>query len=128
MIFGTANIIEGSNGSCGLETSNDNYPLTPNTSISVLRPFRASGIGIAVQLLVFGFAFNDIHYPVELWFIAGSATAAFLAGNTLANLILINRELQGSGQSGALWGTYRHLNRLRKDLAAARDRRLEDNT
>ena len=125
MIFGTAKIVDGSNGRVALETSNDNYPLTPNTNISVLRPFRALGLGLAVLLTGFGIAFRDILYTHELWIIAGGVLIAFLVGNILAHLVLINRELNGSDLSVAVWGTYRHLNRLRKDLAAARDMRRE---
>ena len=77
MIFGTAKIVDGGNGRIALETSNDNYPLTPNTNISVLRPFRALGVGLSVLLAGFGIAFRDILYTHELGIITVCALTVF---------------------------------------------------
>lgn len=127
MIFGKAEIRVTETGSRELETNNDTYALTPNTTFSVLRPFRVSGIGIAVLLSAFGIAFTDLLKPGELWIISGCAALSFVAGNSLAHLVLTNRELRGTDLSTAVWGTYRHLNRVRRQIAEVNNRPTQNN-
>lgn len=127
MIFGKAEVRVTETGSRELETNNDTYALTPNMTFSVLRPFRVSGIGIAVLLSAFGIAFTDLLKLGELWIISGCATLFFVAGNSLAQLVLTNRELRGTDLSTAVWGTYRHLNRVRRQIAQANNRPTQNN-
>ena len=115
MIFGTAFINEETG--C-LETNNDSYPLLVNTTYSVSRPFLATGIVISASLAGFCFAFGDLIYLHEFGIIGVFALIGLLVGRNLAQLVLINRDLRGSDQSVALWGTYAHLNRIRKKAAA----------
>lgn len=114
MIFGKADPVDGV-----LHTNNDSYALSPNTSFSVMRPFRMPGIAGAVLLVAFGIAFWDLLYAVELAGIGAGAAVSLLVGNTLAHLVIINRDLQGSELSIAVWGTYRHVNRRRREIAQA---------
>lgn len=112
MILGTLEI-----GNGVLNTHNDSYALSPNTNLSVLRPYRAPGIVVGALLSTFGFGFYDLLLPAELFGIAVCATAIFLFGNTFAHLVIINRELRGSDLSVAVIGTYGHLNRIRREIA-----------
>lgn len=114
MIFGTVEI-----GAGVLHTHNHSYALTRNTNFSAPRPFRASGIGVAVLISAFGFAFRDLLYPMEICVVAGCAIAAFGLGNSIAHLLIINKDLRGSDSSVAVWGTYRHLSLIRRQLADA---------
>ena len=112
MIFGKADIIDGV-----LDATNDSYPLTPNSTFSASRPFRAAGILTAVMISAFGIAFSDLLYTAELWAVGGIATVCFLLGNSIAHLLVTNADLRGSDRSVATWGTYPHLSRKRRELA-----------
>lgn len=112
MIFGTIEIGDGV-----LHTHNDSYALTSNTTFSAPRPFRAAGILTATMISAFGIAFSDLLYTTELCAVGGISIFCFLLGNSIAHLLIINADLRGSDLSVAAWGTYRHLNRIRRDLA-----------
>lgn len=115
MIFGTAEVGDGV-----LETSNDSYALTANTNFSVPRPLRPAGIMGAILLSAFGASFSDLLYPHEIILLGGFVIGIYLIGNRLACLTVTNRELIGSPMSVAVWGTYGHLNQIRRKAAAAR--------
>lgn len=100
-----------------LHTSNDSYALTPNTTFSAPRPFRAVGIVTALMISAFGVAFSDLLFWHELGVVTICAAISFLLGNSIAHLLIVNSDLRGSDLSVAAWGTYRHLNRVRRDLA-----------
>lgn len=102
-----------------LETNNDHYPLTPNTTFSVVRPFRGGATAFAGMLLAFAGASSDLLYTWELAVVVGCAAALFVAGSTVAHLMIVNRDLRGSDLQVAFWGTYRHLNRKRREIAAS---------
>ena len=114
MIFGTVEV-----GPGVLHTHNDSYALSPNTTLSVLRPFRVMGIGMAGLLAAFGWAFHDLLFPGEIAVIAGCSAVLIVAGNSIAHLVVVNRDLHQSDLSIAVWGTYRHLNRVRRAVADA---------
>jgi hypothetical protein len=121
MVFSKIEIVNGV-----LHTSNDSYPLTPNTTFSAPRPFRAMGIVTALMISAFGVAFSDLLFWNELGIVTLSAAACFFLGNTIAHLLIVNSDLRGSDLSVAAWGTYRHLNQVRRELAdAARAPRSE---
>lgn len=114
MIFGTIEINTGV-----LHTHNDSYTLTPGTNISAKRPFLGTGMIIAILILSFAISFEDILFSLELWIMAGIAAACVFTGMSLAQLIIINRDLRGSDLTVAAWGSYRHLNSIRKQVAEA---------
>lgn len=114
MVFGSIEISAGV-----LHTHNDSYTLTPGTNVSARRPFRGMGFVTTALLTAFGISFSDILYATELWIVGGFTISCFLIGNTLAQLVVVNRDLRGSDLSVAAWGSYRHLNRIRREVAEA---------
>lgn len=112
MIFG---FVEIGDGVC--HTHNDSYALNPNTTFSAPRPFRAAGTLTAGLITAFGAAFSDLLLWHELGLIAVCAASSVLLGHSIAHLRIINSDLRGSDMTVAAWGTYWHLNRIRRDLA-----------
>ncbi len=124
MLFSKIEITDGV-----LDTNNDSYPLIPGTTFTVSRPFKATGFGIAVLLSTYGIAFHNLLRPEEIAIIAGCAAALAIAGNTIGHLSLIHLHLRHANQSVAVWGTYRHLNRVRRQVAeSANGARSKSNT
>lgn len=109
-----------------LHTSNDSYALTSNTTFSAPRPFRAAGIVTATMIVAFGIAFADLLYWHESLTVAISAAACFVVGNTISHLLIVNSDLRGSDLSVAAWGTYHHLNRVRRELANSVQRKADE--
>ncbi|WP_386627504.1 hypothetical protein [Sulfitobacter geojensis] len=104
---------------CLLETHNDSYTLSRGTHVSARRPFVAGGVILSILLGGFGMAFHDLLYVHEWGVLAASIAACLTAGLNVGQLTLVNRELRGSDLSTALWGTYGHLNLIRREIAAA---------
>lgn len=102
-----------------LNTANDSYPLDRRTVFSVLRPFRVIGWMSVGLLGSFAIAFRDLLWMHEIGICAGLALPVFLIGETIAQLVLSNRDLRGSDLSVACWGTYADLNRLRRGLSSS---------
>ena len=104
-----------------LETTNDSYPLDRRTVVSVVLPFRAIGWMGAVLLTAFTVGFHDLLLGYEIAVCVGTGMAILFAGETVAQLVLTNRDLRGSDPSLSIagWGTYRHLNRFRRELSSA---------
>ncbi len=114
MIFGKEPTIKP-----GVLHTHTSYTLVPGTNVSAPRPFRWPGYGIAALLSGFGFSFHDILYLQELITLGGIAICSVIAGSLLAQLALTNAHLRGSTMTIALWGTYPHVNRLRRQVADA---------
>ncbi len=114
MIFGKEPIIKP-----GVLHTYTSYTLVPGTNVSAPRPSRWPGYGIAVLLSAFGFSFHDILYAGELAVLGAIAVACVIAGKLLAQLALTNTHLRGSTMTIALWGTYPHVNRIRRQVADA---------
>lgn len=114
MIFGQLHISENV-----VHTHNDSYILSNITAVSARRPFLSSGILAAGLICVFGVAFADLLYPGEIVFIVASAAASLLIGFWLGQLQLLSRDLRGTELAAAIWGSYRHLNRIRRQVANA---------
>ena len=112
MILG---FVEIGDGVC--HTHNDSYALTSNTTFSAPRPFRAAGFLIASLIAAFGLAFSDLLFWHELGLVGICAITSAVLGNSLAHLLIVNSDLRGSDLSIAAWGTYGHLNRIRRELA-----------
>ena len=101
-----------------LATHNDLYSLTPQTNYFVVRPFRPIGVGLGMALVMFAWGCRDLLYAHELTIIGGAVLALVLFGETFAHLSIVNRDLRGSEQSIALWGSYGALNEVRRKIAA----------
>ena len=114
MIFGSVYIT-----GQAVQTHRDSYLLAHLTVVSVRRPFLGGGILFALGGSSFGFAFADLLYVHEMVGIAAFVGAALVCGWTLGQIRLLSRDLRGSELTGMIWGSYAHLNRLRRDIAAA---------
>lgn len=114
MIFGKFDILGNS-----IETHNDTYILTTVTMISARRPFLGAGCMYAALICGFGAAFIDLLTPNELAAIAIAVLACLFVGFWLGQLQLLSRDLRGSELGTAVWGGYRHLNRIRRQVADA---------
>lgn len=100
-----------------VHTHNDTYILSNVTAISARRPFLSASFLIAV--LTFGFvaSFFDLLYPAEIIGIGIGVTACLFAGLWLGQLQLLSRDLRGSELGTAIWGSYRELNQIRRQIA-----------
>lgn len=114
MIIGSYDIRSGL-----LETHNDSYTLSRGTHVSARRPFLAGGMMMALLLGAFGATFYDLLYIHEWGVLVASVAACLTFGLKVGQLTLVNRELRGSDLSTALWGTYGHLNLIRREIADA---------
>ncbi|TPW33121.1 hypothetical protein FJU08_00700 [Martelella alba] len=115
MIFGSLSIDGGV-----IHTHRDSYLIKGLSVISVRRPFLPTGLLIAASIGGFGLAYGDLLHPGERIIIALIALAALGGGWTLGQLQLLSRDLRGSELSGAIYGSYGHLNRLRRQIVAAK--------
>lgn len=105
-------------GANALHTHNDSYVLQSVSAVSTRRPFLASAVVVSIFLTLFGVGFADILFAGELLALAIFVGVAL----TLGQLRLVSRDLRGSPIADAVYGTYRHLNRLRPQIADAVER------
>jgi hypothetical protein len=120
MIIGYINVTDTS-----LETHNDSYALASISAVSARRPFLSAGVMIGGLSGLFGLAFFDILYTRELIILAAISLLSILGGLLIGRLQLVSRDLRGSPIADAVFGTYKHLNRLRPQILNARDRARE---
>ncbi|MCF6317109.1 MAG: hypothetical protein L3J30_12690 [Marinosulfonomonas sp.] len=114
MIIGSVEIDTSS-----VNTHRDSYLLPSISVVSVRRPFLAGAVMCAVGFGGFSFAFGDLLYPGEIKAIIGGIAVALFAGVWLGQLKLLSRDLRNSELSGAIWGSYGHLNRIRREIITA---------
>ena len=114
MVFGTLNI-----GETSLHTHNDSYILEGIKAVSTSRPFLSSGVMISALTTVMGVGFADILYAGELTAVGAVASVSLILGMKIGQLRLISRDLAGAQATDAVYGTYAHLNRERRKIAAA---------
>ena len=114
MLFSPVKIEDGA-----VHTRNDSYLLANLTVISARRTLLGSGLLIAGALGGFALAFADILWPGELIGISLVAAISLLTGLTIGRLRFHSRDLNGSELSGVVWGTYGHLNRVRREIVVA---------
>ena len=100
-----------------VHTHNDTYILSNVTAISARRPFLAVSSLIAALMSGFCAAFYDLLYPSEMIAIGVGGTACLFAGLWLGHLQLLSRDLRGSELGTAIWGSYRELNHIRRQIA-----------
>ena len=114
MVFGYVDVDNAS-----IETHRDTYLLHNVSVVSVRRPFLAGALICSAGFGGFGVAFSDLLYPVEIGFIIGGIIASVFAGIWLGQLKLLSRDLRNSELSDAIWGSYGHLNRIRREIITA---------
>ncbi|WP_299971489.1 hypothetical protein [uncultured Roseobacter sp.] len=102
-----------------VETHKDSYKIEHLTVVSVRRGFLPFGAMMAVGGSAFGWQFYDLLYPGERIGLAIFVSVSALVGFCLGHLQLLSRDLRGSELRGAVWGTYGHLNRIRRQIMNA---------
>ena len=102
-----------------VNTHRDSYLLETLTVVSVRRPLLAGGLMFGFGFLGFGAVFGDLLYAGEIAAVVVSASLALIAGWQIGQLKLLSRDLRGSELSGAVWGRYGHLNKIRGEIVRA---------
>lgn len=100
-----------------LETHITTYMIAHVTAVSVSRPFLPLGATICLGVGGFAIAYLDLLLPSERLFIAGLCVVAVVLGWKIGRLELISRDLNGSPQAFAVYGTHGDLNARRKQIA-----------
>jgi len=114
MIFGRCDITRDV-----VETHNDSYMLASITTVSARRPFLGASVMMSLCLMGFSLSFGDLLYPHEIALSAAVASFLLGVGFWLGELKLLSRDLKGSDLSTAIWGSYSHINRIRRTVAKA---------
>lgn len=114
MILGRVAVIDGA-----VVTHNDTYLLKELSVVSVRRPLLAGCLMMGGGLLAFTAGFGDLLYAGEIGTLAVLGSGQVLIGWQLGQLKLLSRDLKGSELAGVIFGQYRHLNRIRHDIAAS---------
>ncbi|MCB9942444.1 MAG: hypothetical protein H6851_02300 [Geminicoccaceae bacterium] len=102
-----------------VHTHRDSYLLTALTVVSVRRPLLAGSVLLAAGCGGFAWSFADLLFENEIRALGVAAGIVLTAGLLTGQLKLLSRDLRGSELSGAVWGTYRHLGRIRREIVAA---------
>lgn len=109
-------------GETALHTHNESYILEGIKAVSTSRPFLSFGMMISALTTIFGIGFADILYIGELVALGAVAAVSLVLGLKIGQLRLISRDLVGANATNAVYGTYGHLNRERRKIAAAVER------
>lgn len=120
MIFGTVRLEDGA-----VTTHRDSYLIDTLTVVSVRRPMLAPALLMGGGIAAFTASFADLLYPGELATLGATSLTLLLSGWQLGQLKLLSRDLRGSELSGAVFGRYADLNRIRRDIAKAIKNRNE---
>jgi hypothetical protein len=75
---------------------------------------------IALGLAAFTLAFADLLYASEMIGFAIAIALIVIAGAQIGQLKLLSRDLRGSDLSDAVWGQYRHLHAIRREIVGMR--------
>ncbi len=102
-----------------IHTHNDSYVLTNITTISARRPFLGASIMLSALMVIFTLSFIDLLFMHELGIFLFSILATLFLGLWLGQLQLLSGDLRGSELGTAVWGSYAHLNRIRREIAEA---------
>ncbi|NDW06482.1 hypothetical protein [Jiella pacifica] len=111
MIFGTVTI-----DGHAVHTQKDTYRIADLSVFSVRRPFLAVGATVAAGTAAFGFVHADLLYLSECLAIGSVSVVSLIGGLMIGQLQFLSRDLRGSELAGAIYGTYGHLNRVRKEV------------
>ena len=103
-----------------IETHRDSYSLDTLRVTSVRLPFLAPSLMIGSGLSGFCWSFVDLLYIQEILVLGGTAAIVLLAGFSIGQLSFLSTELRGTEQSNASIGTRPHLNRIRRQITAAK--------
>ncbi|MGC3939506.1 hypothetical protein ACOTTU_17010 [Roseobacter sp. EG26] len=104
-----------------VETPQNSYRIELLSVVSVRRPFLPLGVIALFGGAAFAWRFQDLLYPHELLAMAVVIPLLAMVGVALGHMQFLSRDLRGTPQTGAVWGTAPHLNRLRRQIMRARD-------
>ena len=113
MIFGSINVTR-----AAITTHRDSYDLGGISVVSVRRPFAAPAILIGGGLAGFSATFADLLFAAEIAGLSAIGGILLIAGFWLGQLKLLSRDLRQSELVDAVWGSYRHLNQIRRVIVA----------
>lgn len=116
MIFDTAKI-EGRT----LTTHRSRFLLDRITASDVQRPLLSIAIVPSIGAFAFTVGFGDILYAGEIATILGGTMAWVLLSAGIGQLKLVSSDLRGSEVFGAVWGSYRHLKSIHRDITRVWD-------
>lgn len=111
MIFGSVEVTDK-----GVVTHRDTY-LFPLSVVSVRRPLLVPGVLIGGGLVGFVFTFSHLLWIKEMAFLLTVGVGAIVVGKKLGQLQLLSMTLRGSELSGAVFGTYQALNKVRASIS-----------
>lgn len=114
MILGTVTI-----DSQMVSTHRSSYLLSSITVVSVRRPFLGGAFLLAGGFGGFALAFADQLHPGAIGALLACCATCVVAGLAIGQLQLLSRDLCGSALADVAWGTYGHLNRMRRAIADA---------
>ena len=114
MVFGSVTVT-----SRAVETNRDSYLLENLSVISTRRPYLGAAMFFTLGFGGFAVAFADLLYVHEMRMIIAACAIILVGALWLGQLKLLSRDLRGSELSGVIWGSYRHLNRIRRDVVVA---------
>lgn len=121
MIFGSVHV-----SGRAVETHRDSYMLAQLTVISVRRPLLLPSLMLAAGGSAFGLAFGDLLYAPEIAGLAGGIVSTLIVGVAIGQIQLLSRDLRGSELSCMIWGSYGHLNRVRREIGDALSQACKD--
>ncbi|MCB2012810.1 MAG: hypothetical protein KDF64_19835 [Geminicoccaceae bacterium] len=119
MIYGQVHIDEQA-----VSTHRDSYMLDQLSVVSTRRPLLPAAMISTLGTSSVAYNFQDLLHPDEIRFIIGVGIAALLGGFFIGQLKLLSRDLRGSELTSVIWGTYGHLNRIRREIVAAKRRSM----
>lgn len=102
-----------------VETHLSSYALSQLSVIGMQRPFLPACLMLTGGGSAFGVSFGDLLYIGEIVALGISIVTSLVVGFRLGRIQLLSRDLRGSELSCMIWGTYGHLNRIRREIALA---------
>lgn len=102
-----------------VHTHRDSYLIDNLSVVSVRRPLLPTGMMFGAGFAGFALMFGDLLFIHEIGAMLLLAAVAVVVGVRAGQLKLLSRDLRGSELAGVIWGDYRDLNTLRKNIAAA---------
>lgn len=99
-----------------LATHRSSFLLDRITAADVQRPLLSISAIPATGACAFCVAFADILYTGEIVAVVCVVAIALMAGASVGQLKLVSSDLRGSDVSGAIWGSYRHLQDIHSQI------------
>lgn len=102
-----------------VRTHHTSYSLSNVSAVSARRPFLVLALIVGGGVAAWAMAFADLLYNQEILASAGVGVAVLCAGFFIGQLKLHSLAFRGNEEvSSVLWGSYRHLNKVRAEIDA----------